>query len=195
MLVEQQLQSVSGCREQRRELAAATDGKGLVGVLAMQITDALGVIDSVSRSRIITTEQETLIAQLTVTGLYNSPVADNVSAQRSGGCVGGSRVRGAPRRRSGNGNARWSLMADSGAKGRWGQVLRYVFGVAVCVLAGINVLIGSAWYLCLVLLSSESASSTGASVVFFVLGSAGLGMRLSAVIFPGSREMCTSSTD
>lgn len=40
-------------------------------------------------------------------------------------------------------------MADSGAKGRWGQVLRYVFGVAVCVLAGINVLIGSAWYLCL----------------------------------------------
>jgi hypothetical protein len=75
MLVEQQLQSVSGCREQRRELAAATDGKGLVGVLAMQITDALGVIDSVSRSRIITTEQETLIAQLTVTGLYNSPAA------------------------------------------------------------------------------------------------------------------------
>ncbi|ORV10950.1 LpqN/LpqT family lipoprotein [Mycobacterium celatum] len=74
MLSEQQLQSVPGCHELRRELAAATEGAGVAGVLAMQITHELGTIDSVSRSRIITAEQETLIAQLTVTALHDSPV-------------------------------------------------------------------------------------------------------------------------
>lgn len=75
MLTEQQLQSVPGCREIHRELAAATEGPGVMGVLAMQITHELGTIDSVSRSRIITAEQETLIAQLTVTALHDSRVA------------------------------------------------------------------------------------------------------------------------
>lgn len=54
MLADQQVQSVPGCHELHRELAAATD--------------------TVSRARIITTEQETLIAQLTVTALHDSPV-------------------------------------------------------------------------------------------------------------------------
>ncbi|OBH48212.1 hypothetical protein A5687_15625 [Mycobacterium mantenii] len=40
-------------------------------------------------------------------------------------------------------------MAGGGAKGRWGRVLRYAFGGALCLLAGINVLIGSPWYLSL----------------------------------------------
>ncbi|OBB92573.1 hypothetical protein [Mycobacterium sp. 852002-40037_SCH5390672] len=40
-------------------------------------------------------------------------------------------------------------MTGSGVKGRWGRVLRYAFGAALCLLAGINVLIGSAWYLSL----------------------------------------------
>ncbi|ORV59441.1 hypothetical protein AWC03_12980 [Mycobacterium europaeum] len=74
MLVEQQLQSVPGSVELRRQLAAATEGPGIVGLLAMQIAHELGTVDSVSRSRIITTEQQTLIAQLTVTALHDSPV-------------------------------------------------------------------------------------------------------------------------
>ncbi|OBJ32881.1 LpqN/LpqT family lipoprotein [Mycobacterium colombiense] len=74
MLVEQQSQTVPDCREMRRELAAATEGAGIVGLLAMQIAHELGIVDSVSRSRIITAEQETLIAQLTVTALHDSPV-------------------------------------------------------------------------------------------------------------------------
>jgi hypothetical protein len=78
MLADQQLQTVPECHELHRELAAATEGAGVVGALAMQITHELGTIDSVSRSRIITAEQETLIAQLTVTALHDSP-ADRAS--------------------------------------------------------------------------------------------------------------------
>jgi Probable lipoprotein LpqN len=74
MLADQQLQSVPACHELHRELAAATEGAGVAGALTMEITHELGTIDSVSRSRIITAEQETLIAQLTVTALHNSPV-------------------------------------------------------------------------------------------------------------------------
>jgi hypothetical protein len=40
-------------------------------------------------------------------------------------------------------------MAGSRAKRSWGKVLRYAFGGALCLLAGINMLIGSPWYLCL----------------------------------------------
>jgi hypothetical protein len=74
MLTEQQLHTVPGSQELHRELVAASEGVGSAGALFMQITDELGIIDSVSRSRIITTEQETLIAQLTVTALHDSPV-------------------------------------------------------------------------------------------------------------------------
>jgi hypothetical protein len=72
MLVEQQLQSVPGCRERHHELEAATEGVGVVGGVAMQITHELGNLDSYSRTRIITTERETFIAQLTVTALQHS---------------------------------------------------------------------------------------------------------------------------
>lgn len=74
MLVEQQLQSTPECHEERRELGPASESIGIQGLLAMQITHELGTIDSVSRSRIISAEQETLIAQLTVTALHDSPV-------------------------------------------------------------------------------------------------------------------------
>lgn len=74
MLSEQQLQSVPGCQELYRELATATEGPGVTGVLTMQISHELGVLGSVSRSRIITRERETLITQLTVTALHDSPV-------------------------------------------------------------------------------------------------------------------------
>jgi hypothetical protein len=90
MLSNQQQQSVPGCHERHRELAVASDGVGIVGVLTMQITHELGTIDSVSRSRIIATEQETLIAQLTVTALHDSPVdRENISLSvRIGGAAG-----------------------------------------------------------------------------------------------------------
>jgi hypothetical protein len=74
MLVEQQLQVAPASSELRRELTAATEGAGIKGLLAMQIAHELGTIDSASQSRIITAEQETLIAQLTVTALHDSPV-------------------------------------------------------------------------------------------------------------------------
>jgi hypothetical protein len=41
-------------------------------------------------------------------------------------------------------------MAGGAAKSRWGRVLRYTFGGAVFLLVGINVLVGSPWYLCLI---------------------------------------------
>lgn len=72
-LSDQQLQSVRNSVELRRELAAATEGPGIVGSLTMRIAHELGTVDSESRSRIITAEQETLIAQLTVTALHDSP--------------------------------------------------------------------------------------------------------------------------
>ncbi|MEZ0051337.1 hypothetical protein ABIA30_002335 [Mycobacterium sp. MAA66] len=73
MLSEQQLESVQCAYEQRRTLSAATEGPGVVGVLAMQINDKLGVLDSLTRTRIITNPKETMIAQLTVTALQDSP--------------------------------------------------------------------------------------------------------------------------
>lgn len=73
MLVDEQLQSVPGCREDRRELVPADDGVGVEGLLALQIpAHEFGAIDSVSRSRIIKYGPETLIAQLTMTALRNS---------------------------------------------------------------------------------------------------------------------------
>lgn len=74
MVAEQQLQSVPESRELRREVTAATEGPGVVGALAMEIGSKPGIIDSVCQSRIITTDRETLIAQLTVTALHNSSV-------------------------------------------------------------------------------------------------------------------------
>lgn len=74
MLAEQQLQSVQGCHELHRTFADAPEGPGTLGTLAMQITHERGTLDSESQSRIITTEKEMRIAQLTVTGLHDSPV-------------------------------------------------------------------------------------------------------------------------
>lgn len=74
MLVDQQVLGVPGCREVHRGLMAATEGPGVVGGLATSITHERGTVDGLSRSRIVTTEQETLIAQLTVTTLRDSPV-------------------------------------------------------------------------------------------------------------------------
>ncbi|KAA8956415.1 LpqN/LpqT family lipoprotein [Mycobacterium sp.] len=74
MLADQQLQSAPGCRELSRELGPAGDAAGVQGSLAMRIAHELGTIDSASQTRIITTGQDTLIAQLTVTARHDSPV-------------------------------------------------------------------------------------------------------------------------
>ena len=74
MLVDQQVHSVPGCQEKHRQLAQASQGPGVVGVLALQITGELGSIDSMTRTRIITADQQTLIAQLTLTALQDSAV-------------------------------------------------------------------------------------------------------------------------
>jgi hypothetical protein len=74
MLAEQQLQSAPRCRELRRELGPAGESVGVQGLLTMQITHERRAIDSASQSRIIPAGQETMIAQLTVTALRDSPV-------------------------------------------------------------------------------------------------------------------------
>ncbi|WP_082960537.1 MULTISPECIES: LpqN/LpqT family lipoprotein [unclassified Mycobacterium] len=74
MLAEQQVQSVPNSSELSREISAAAEGTGAAGMLTMQIAHELGTIESVSRSRIVNGERGTLIAQLTVTALENSPV-------------------------------------------------------------------------------------------------------------------------
>jgi hypothetical protein len=74
MLAEQQAHMVPGCHESHRELAAATEGAGAVGTLLLDLSQICGLVISESQSRIIATDHETLIAQLTVTALRNSPV-------------------------------------------------------------------------------------------------------------------------
>ncbi|MGV0623900.1 hypothetical protein ABVK32_28825, partial [Mycobacterium kansasii] len=51
-------------------------------------------------------------------------------------------------------------MAGGEAKGRWWRVLRYSFGGALCLLAGINVLVGSAWYL------PVGAAAVGVGIIY-----------------------------
>lgn len=74
MLCEQQLQSVPGSHGLHREVAAAPDGHGVLGLLSMCIDHELVVLDSMSLSRIIPVDQQTLIAQLTVTELHDEPM-------------------------------------------------------------------------------------------------------------------------
>lgn len=74
MLVNQQLQQVTGCTERHRDISAAAEGAGVVGTLDMEIAHEFGPIDSVCRSRIVAVEEEVLIVQLTTSALRDSPV-------------------------------------------------------------------------------------------------------------------------
>ncbi|MEZ0355735.1 LpqN/LpqT family lipoprotein [Mycobacterium sp. ENV421] len=74
MLAEQQLQSVPGCHERSRELTAAVEGSGIAGTLAMEFAHEFGPLDSICRSRIVASEDKTLIVQLTTSALRDSPV-------------------------------------------------------------------------------------------------------------------------
>lgn len=57
-------------------------------------------------------------------------------------------------------------MAGGTAKNRWKRVLRYSFGGALCLLAGINVLVGSAWYLSLIVAVAGSIIIVGQRRIF-----------------------------
>lgn len=70
-MCEQQLRSLPSCRELYRDFAAATEGPGGAGTLVLQIDHQVGTIDSATRSRIVVSGQETLIAELTITALHD----------------------------------------------------------------------------------------------------------------------------
>ncbi|GCB01341.1 hypothetical protein [Mycolicibacterium sp. NCC-Tsukiji] len=104
MLVEQQLQTVAGTRELTRALSAATEGPGAMGLLRMEITDGVGVIESLTRSRIVAVEGETMVSQLTTTALRDSPAnraavwmtlrsGDASGSHRGGAPITGTRDR------------------------------------------------------------------------------------------------------
>jgi hypothetical protein len=103
MLSDEQVHLVPGCHERQRTSDPADDGAGLWGLLSSQFDSEFGTIDSISRTRIITGPEETLIAQLTLTALHDSPVNwDNIhlrvdavaapSEAASGGGPGGPTV-------------------------------------------------------------------------------------------------------
>lgn len=75
MLCEWQVHMVGDTHERHRALEPATEGPGVVGTLMMEITTSgYGPIASVSRTRIIPAGEQTLIAQLTITALLDSPI-------------------------------------------------------------------------------------------------------------------------
>ncbi len=74
MLCDEQVHLVPGSHERHREVRPADDGIGVEGLLSQRIETEVGAVDSVSHSRIIANERETLIAQLTVSALRESPV-------------------------------------------------------------------------------------------------------------------------
>jgi hypothetical protein len=76
MLSEEQVLVVPGCHVRERASAPAEDSTigGIQGMLSSQFDSEFGPVDSLSRTRIITADQQTLIAQLTLTALHVSSV-------------------------------------------------------------------------------------------------------------------------
>ena len=74
MLCEGQAQMLPGIHEVHRELAPTHEGPGVRGILALRINTDIGVLECVVAACIIPADQQTLIAQLTVTALPESPV-------------------------------------------------------------------------------------------------------------------------
>jgi hypothetical protein len=74
MLCDGQAQLLPGIHEVHRESSVAAEGPGVRGILALVINTDIGVLECVVAARIIAADQQTLIAQLTVTALPESPV-------------------------------------------------------------------------------------------------------------------------
>jgi hypothetical protein len=64
----------AGSHEQHRDLGPSGDGPGYAGTLVLNIAHPVGTIDSVTYSRIVADDAQTLVAQLTVTALDDSPL-------------------------------------------------------------------------------------------------------------------------
>lgn len=73
MLCDEQVQLVPRCHERYRASQPADNGMGINGMLSSQFDSEFGAIASASQTRIIPLAQETLIAQLTLTALLESP--------------------------------------------------------------------------------------------------------------------------
>lgn len=90
MLIEQQLHCAPNGTQCVRELTPATEGAGFTGMSAVHIPLQRDTVVSESQSRIIVTEKQTLVAQLTVTALQSSPL-DRASVwltvRGRGGCT------------------------------------------------------------------------------------------------------------
>lgn len=74
MLCEWQAQMLPGIHEVNRALAEDRVGPGVMGTLELLANADVGVLESVVIARIIATDTQTLIAQLTFTALPESPV-------------------------------------------------------------------------------------------------------------------------
>ncbi|BBZ12323.1 hypothetical protein MBRA_25180 [Mycobacterium branderi] len=81
-------------------------------------------------------------------------------------------------------------MAGGGTNGRRGPILRYTFGGALCLLAGINLLIGSPWYLCLAIAAVAGIIILGHGRIFRA-GVSRTTDEWCAATFPGTRETHT----
>lgn len=57
-------------------------------------------------------------------------------------------------------------MAAVGTKTRWRRALRFTFGGALCLLAGINVMVGSAWYISLGVAAAGGMTIIGRRRIF-----------------------------
>ncbi|WP_201274383.1 hypothetical protein [Mycolicibacterium sp. CH28] len=73
MLVNQQVQSIPAFRETHREIDPTMNGAGVAGTLGLELADELGCVQSLCRSEITATTEETLVAQFTVTAMRDSP--------------------------------------------------------------------------------------------------------------------------
>lgn len=72
MLCEWQVQMLTGVHEVDRDPAVAHEGPGVMGTLDLLINTDAGILESVVMSRIIATDSDTLIAQLTLTAPLES---------------------------------------------------------------------------------------------------------------------------
>lgn len=73
MLCDEQVQLMPGCHERYRSWQPADDGIGIKGMLSSQFEREFGIIGSASQTRIIAADNQTFIAQLTLTALLGSP--------------------------------------------------------------------------------------------------------------------------
>lgn len=108
MLCEWQVHMVGDTHERHRALEPATEGPGVVGTLMMEITTSkYGPVASVSRTRIIPAGEQTLIAQLTITALLESPIDKALLAQLVCVCPAVGRTAAAAGRRTPPGEPRF----------------------------------------------------------------------------------------